>query len=66
MSKITINGQREKWKKIANGEMKDDYTNHCLSHFGNIFFDYTPEKPSALDKEIGILRNSDMNRKANK
>jgi len=31
---MTKNDRKRKWQSIMVGELKDDYTNHALSHFG--------------------------------
>jgi len=49
MKKRKRDEAREKWVKISEGKIKDDYTNHFLSHFG--INDYHLYKESVVNIE---------------
>lgn len=54
-----------KWKEIAEGNRPDDYTNHALSHFGNISDDYVRDNFSLSEKEAGEGKHSTLSSMVN-
>lgn len=54
--------RQERWLKIARGKIKDDYTNHALSHFGEmVAMDCSFKNKTELDREEAISKNHLLN-----